>query len=182
MYDMTKVFKIEDVTNEQVIVEVSAKDPLTVAKYPFLNSQMKYITVTRGSNHICTVIKEDGTTWNWHFGDHGHTLISDSVFELQKNLLKFIASHDIIIDYAGGSPKSACIYYNDNYNKWQLTVESIRNGQKDDGFYVWSDSAHDIKTAIEAFKGFVTSDKWSPRVSWTGTRVWDAINPKFTLK
>ena len=181
MYDMKNVFKIEEATNNQVIVEVSAKDPLTVARYPFLDSRMKYITVTRGNNHICTVIDEDGTTWNWHFGDHGHTLISDSVLELQKNLLQFIESHDIAIEYAGGSPKSARIFYNPNYSKWQLTID-VQGGQKSD-FHVWATSANSIETAIEAFKGFVTSDDWSPRTTAvTGVRVWDAVNPKFTLK
>lgn len=180
MYNLSKVFKIEEVTNKQVIVNVSAKDPLTVARYPFLNSKMKYITVTRGDNHICTVIKEDGTTWSWEFGSRGHTLISDSVFELQKNLLEFIRSHDIAIDYAGGFPKSARIFYNGNYNKWQLTID-VQGGQKSD-FHVWATSADSIETAIKAFKGFVTSDNWNLRSAVTGLRVWDAVNPTFTLK
>ena len=178
MYDLSKVFKIEEVTSKQVIVEVSAKDPLTVARYPFLDSQMKYITVTRGDNHICTVIKEDGTTWSWEFGSRGHTLISDSVFEPQKNLLEFIKSNDIAIEYAGGSPKSARIFYNSNYSKWQLTIDIQEGGV----FFDWADSADSIETAIEAFKGFVTSDDWSPRTATTGIRVWDAVNPTFTLK
>lgn len=175
MYDMTKVFKIEEVTNNQVIVEVSAKDPLTVARYPFLNSQMKYITITRGGQHICTVVNENGTTWSWEFGDRGYTLVSDSVEELEKNLLEFIKSHDIAIEYAGGSPKSACIFYNHNYNKWQLLID-VQGGPKSD-FYVWATSANSIETAIEAFKGFVTSDNWK-----RSSGGWDAVNPTFTIK
>ena len=181
MYDLNKVFKIEEVTNKQVIVEVSAKDPLTVARYPFLNSRMRYITVTRGKHHICTVVREDGTTWDWEFGDRGCTLIGDSVVELQKNLLEFIKSHGISIDYTGGSPKSAYIYYNNNFEAWYLVI-SVQSGGKESTFAVQATSAHNIKTAIGAVKGFVTGDNWKQRSFWDGTDVWDAVNPKFTLK
>jgi hypothetical protein len=83
-----------------------------VAQYPFLSSDYAYITVTRGKNHILTVIHSNGTKFDFHWGESGHTLISDGLELLRQNVIAFIGQCRIILDYDGFEPKKATIYYN----------------------------------------------------------------------
>ena len=177
MYDLSNVLETKEVSSNQVIIKVNAKDPLTVAKYPFLDSEMAYITVTRGNEHVFTVIKENGKTWSFHFGKSGHTLISESTEILKRNVMQFIKDNDIAIDYSGEKPIKAKVYYNSNYRKWQLSVDTVKGC-----FNHWSDTAKNFEEALDSFKGFVTSPNWNERKAVTGITVWDATEPKFTLK
>ena len=88
---MNKVFEVQEITDEQVILKVNAKDPLTVAQHPYLDATMAYITVTKGDNHILTVIKEDGSRGvSFHWGLGGYTLISKNLTRLQDKVREFI--------------------------------------------------------------------------------------------
>jgi len=51
---------IQEVTDDKVIVKVNADDPLTVARFPFLSSDMAYITLARGKTPVLTIIPKDG--------------------------------------------------------------------------------------------------------------------------
>lgn len=94
---INEVLSIEEVTKEQVIVKVNADTPLKVAKFPFLSGDMAYITITRGSEHIFTVIKHDGKTWDFHWGSTGYTLISEGIKRLKDEVVKFIEDKNIIV-------------------------------------------------------------------------------------
>lgn len=96
--DLNRVFSVFDDAENQVIIKVTAEDALTVAMYPFLSADYAYITITKGGNHIFTVIRKDGTTWNFHWGSHGHTLIGESTEMLRKKTLEFLSGQGIRIE------------------------------------------------------------------------------------
>ena len=171
------VLEIKSIDTKQVVVKVNADDALTVALHPYLSSDMAYITVTRGKNHVFTVIDKKGKTWSFSFGESGYTLIGDSTSMLKNEVLDFIRENHIAIDYDGGTPTKATVYYNDNYHLWQLSVETTKGR-----FYFWSHNAKDFVSAVEDFKPMVEVQHWQERRAVTGITVWDAVNPKFTLK
>lgn len=172
--NLENIFCLKYLDNNKIIIQVLADDPFKVAMFPFVSSDWKYITVTRGKNHILTVIKDDGTTFDFHWGFSGYTLISESLEMLKKNVLKFISDSDIFIEYNGGEIKEARIFYNSNYKKWQLTLGPV------EAIY-WSDVAQSLEEMIEDCKRFVTSDAWEKTVAVTGIDVWIATNPTFTV-
>ena len=143
-YNLNEIFKLVSADEDKVIIEVLADSPLKVAMFPFVSSEYNYITVTRGRNHILTVIKKDGKTFSFDFGDNGHTLISDSLKELKKFVLKFISDSGVLIEWNGWNIRRVVIYYNSSYKKWQLTLEGERKTnygfRSNDAFY-WSTTA-----------------------------------------
>jgi hypothetical protein len=170
MYDLNKVFKLAEIDDEQVIIKVNAKDSLTVARYPFLSSDYDYITVTRGGNHILTVIKSDGKTFSFHWGTSGYTLISEDFELLRKQVCQFIHDNYIMLELKGKpESKKVNIYYNANYKKWQLSCNAN----------FWSDKATDLESAIKDFSNIVTADEWKNEKAITGIDIWTAVNPVF---
>ena len=83
-YNLNEIFKLVSADEDKVVIEVLADSPLKVAMFPFVSSEYNYITITRGCKHVLTVIKKDGKTFSFHFGDGGYTLISESLEELKK--------------------------------------------------------------------------------------------------
>ena len=166
--NLENIFCLRHFDNEKVILRVLADNPFKVAMFPFVSSDWEYITVTRGKNHTLTVIKKDGTTFSFHWGFNGHTLIGDSLESLKKNVLKFINESNILLEYNGGKNESAKIYYNSNYKKWQLTIN--------DDVHYWSDTAQSLTDMIEDCERFVIANNWKERIAPTGITVWDAEN------
>lgn len=92
------IFELVEETSEQVIVKVNAKDPLTVARHPFVTAQMAYITVTRGDNHIFTIVYDDGHTWSCEYGRRGYTLIGENTKRLRSKLLDYLDENHVFLD------------------------------------------------------------------------------------
>lgn len=57
-----------------------------------------YYTVTRGSEHIFTIVKTNGKTLSFHFGESGHTLISKPLEALKERVLAFLEEKQVFID------------------------------------------------------------------------------------
>ncbi len=91
--------------------------------------------------------------------------------------MQFIKDNDIAIEYSEGTPTKATVFYNSNHRKWYLSVDTTIGC-----FIHSSDTAKNLDEALESFKGFVTSSNWNERKAVTGITIWDAIEPKFTLK
>lgn len=89
-YDLSKVMEIVDRNSDRVVIKVNADDPLTIAMYPFIPGNTAYITVTLGEKHVLTVIKKDNSTFSFHWGIGGYTLISESLEQLRKEVVKFL--------------------------------------------------------------------------------------------
>lgn len=185
-YNLNEIFSIVSVDEDKVVLEVLADTPLEVAMFPFVSASYNYITVTRGRKHILTVIKKDGHTFSFEFGDGGHTLISDSLEELKKYVLKFIEDNNILIEWNGQDIISTKIFYNSNYGKWQLTLEGKRKSNYGFGstdVHFWSTTAKSVEDMIkECYVRFVRSDSWECSTAVTGINVWTAKNPKYIFK
>ena len=184
-YNLNEIFKFVSADEDKVIIEVIADSPLKVAMFPFVSSEYNYITVTRGRNHTLTVIYKNGKTFSFNFGDSGYTLISDSLKELKKHVLKFISDNGVLIEWNGWEIKEVHIYYNSNYKKWQLTFEGKRKSNYGfgicDAFY-WSFNANNVDEMIEECTKFVIAKSWESYKAVTGITVWKAICPQFNFK
>lgn len=95
---MTNVFKIVENNSEVVVLKVNSENNLIIALNPYINANMDYISVTKGENHILTVVKKDGSTFNFYWGINGYTLICESLELLRKKVVEFIKLNNISID------------------------------------------------------------------------------------
>ena len=163
------VLELVSVDNEKVVIKINAKDPLTVAMNPEFSSNMAYITITRGENHIMTIVREDGTTWSFHWGCSSSTLISDSVATMRNKVVDFIRENGIVFGLTN-KPSEATIYYNNNYKSWQLT---LRNGSESD--YIWYEDAHNEYDMMAYAKKFLNPICWQKGVAQTGIDIWRAV-------
>lgn len=125
-------FKLAKNTEEMVILEVKEKDAWTIAQYPFLSSDYKYITITKGKEHMLTITKENGTTSSFSFGESGHTCVSDNLTMLKFKALDAVFQYGILIDIKTmKKPTQVEIFYNDYFKRWQsrLCVGDVEGEQ-----------------------------------------------------
>lgn len=163
------VLELVSVDNEKVVIKVNAKDPLTVALNPEFNSEMAYITITRGEKHIMTIIKEDGTSWSFHWGGYSTTMVSDSVLAMKNKVIAFIRKNGIAYGLTG-EPTKATICYNHNFKSWQLTLE---RGREED--HIWYKDAVNETDMIVYARKFINVEGWGQRKAQTGIKVWEAV-------
>ena len=116
------VFELVKETSEQIIVKVNAKDTLTVAEHPYVNAKMEYITVTRGDDNIYTIVYEGGTTWSWHSGKRGCTLVSENVNRLRKELCEFLTREHVFLGVHTELNPYAASFYATSSNPHGLRV------------------------------------------------------------
>ena len=173
--NLDRIFSIQDISDTQVIIQVHAVSPLLVAQYPFVEQKYKYITVTRGEEHILTIIYEDGATYSFHWGDGSSTLVTENLERLKGAVEQFIDENEILLDYAGGTVNEACILYNNSYDKWQLRLDPCNATY-------WGNSANSIEEMIEECKKFIVAEEWIEDKAITGIDRWTAKNFKVTLK
>ena len=166
---MTPVLELVHNDNEKVVIKVNAKDPLTVALNPEFNANMAYITVTKGENHIMTIIREDGSSWSFHWGGNGTTLISDSVLAMKNKVIAFIRENGIAYGLTG-YPTEATVFYNDYFKSWQLT---LRRGRESD--HIWYDGATNETDMKVYARKFIDVDGWYEDIAQTGIKVWRAV-------
>lgn len=99
-YDLSKVMKIMDRNSDRVVIKVSSDDPLTTAMYPFIPGNTAYITVTLGDNHVLTIVKKDNSTFSFNWGLGGHTLISEGLEQLRKEVVNFLKGKGVYLSYS----------------------------------------------------------------------------------
>lgn len=164
-----KVFELVENNDEMVVLKVNTEDNLTVALNPYISGDMDYISVTKGENHILKVIRKDGTTFSFHWGHSGYTLISNELELLQKKVVEFI-ERELYIPLELNFPiKTIMVYYNPNYHKWQITMEN--KYKMADLFTTCGE--YETKRIAEKIVG--KPCKWQPRISITGMKVFDGI-------
>ena len=167
-------FEVYERTPKQVIIRVLAKDSLTVAKYPYVSAEWDYITVTRGTEHILTVIKQNGSKFDFHWGERGYTLISDGLQELKKAVIAFLEQDQhILLDWDDGRVNEASICYNRNFTAWQLTLRGNRDGRQIRAI-VRDKSAKSIEDMISFAKNYVKVKDWKHGIAQTGIDIWEA--------
>lgn len=92
------VFELVENNDNLVVLKVKADDNLTIALNPYVNATYDYISVTKGKDHILTIIKKDGTSFSFHWGYGGYTLISEDLELLRKRVVEFIKLNGISLD------------------------------------------------------------------------------------
>lgn len=165
----SSVFQLVNVDTTQVVLKVVAEDNLTIAIHPYISGEYDYITVTRGEDHILTIVYKDGHTFAFNWGASGRTLISDALERLQYEVCCFIEEKGILLDLNTDTVQKACIYYNSNYNKWQLIVN-------DSGYY-WSQTAQSAEDMQKEAKRFISVKGWTEQTAATGIKMWNAVGP-----
>lgn len=167
-------FEVYERTPKQVIIKVLAKDSLTVAKYPYVSAEWDYITVTRGTEHILTVIKKDGSKFDFHWGERGYTLISDGLQELKKAVIAFLEQEQhILLGWDDGKVDEASICYNRNFTAWQLSLTGYRDGCRI-CTYVRDEKSKSIDDMKAFVKPFVKARTWEYGKAQTGIDIWRA--------
>ena len=168
---LKKIFEIVSNNSEQVVLKVNADDPLTVAMNPYVSGNYAYITVTKGTEHILTVTKKDGSTFSFHWGDSGYTLISENLERLRKEVIKFIEHEGILLGWNTDElPTEISIFYNSNYKSWQFTAR----GNKVQAYY-WSDYASSWEEMANEVYRFFPRFKaccWGHDTAVTGIDIW----------
>lgn len=167
---MNKVFELINVSNEQVVIKVNAKDNLTVAMNPYISGDYDYITVTRGEHKTLTVVRKDGTTFSFGWGGNRSTLISDNFERLKAKIIEFIYDNNILLNLNTSTVFKASILYNKNFEKWQLNVN--------DCLAYLSYTAKNADEMINEVKRFLNCSKWIKEKAPTGIDVWTAVLDK----
>lgn len=168
-----EIFELLETTPEQVVIKVNAKDALTVARHPYIQANYEYITVTRGKEHILTIVHDTGTTFSFHWGDSGYTLISDSLEKLKRKVLEFISKHDVLMECNFDKADKADLFYNIYHKAWQL---SLYKGSQN-GYHWFYDLSENNETsrlkAIEKAKKFGVCD-FVRGTCATGIPIWNS--------
>ena len=121
-------FSLVENTDEMVILKNEVKRPIDVAKNPWLSADDEYVTITKGRDHVLTLVKTDGKTISISFGGRGCTLISDSFRRLKEKAIEAAHVFGVLLEIpTTRKPDNVCIFYNDSYKKWQavLTVNGF---------------------------------------------------------
>lgn len=168
-----EIFELVKYDNQKAILKVKEVDNLTIAEFPFISSKMDYITITRGRNHVMSVINKDGSTWSISWGESGCTMCSDST-----NALKWAARDffqldcgillDLTVD--NSEIKEATIYYNSNFHKWQL---NLRVGPYQSQNLWFNDCKNQNDVIVKANK-IIGVHTWEKGIAITGIDIWRA--------
>lgn len=170
-------FEIADEDARQVILKVNAKDALTVARHPYLSSDMAYITISKGRDHTLSVINENGTVGkSFDWGESGYTLIGGRLEQLRAASVRFAQLQAICLDARTMSyPTEATIFYNPNFKCWQaqLGFADCRDEQ-----LVYDSSATCAADMLEVIKRYNPGfGEMEQGVAQTGIDIWRASGP-----
>lgn len=170
---MSEVFKVVHEDKAQVVLEVNAHDPLTVAMHPYVQSSWKYIAVSKGPRHILTVVKNNGGSFSFHWGEGGHTLISENLERLRKEVVKTIEDQYIWLEWAGDeTPDEINIFYNSNFRAWEMTARSKHN--RNACWFSKGKSWEDVAFDVEQIFPNVKNIRWEKGIAQTGIDIWRA--------
>ena len=172
-----QIFSIEDIDSDIIVLKVNCNSTLDAAKHPYVNMNDDYISLTRGKDHLMSIIHKDGSSINFHFGRSGHTIIGKDLEMLESKVLDFLHENNILIGYQHEPLCAANVFYNSNYKQWELTLEMT----KGDNVYYFSNTAKNADEMIEECKPFVEADGWNFGKAQTGIDIWRAENPTFNI-
>jgi hypothetical protein len=167
-------FEIVERTPDKIILEVLAKDSLAVAKYPYVSAEWDYITVTRGKEHVLTIVDNNGSRFDFYWGESGYTLISESLKKLKLAVIDYLEKENyILLDWDDGKVNQASICYNGNFESWQLKLEGYRYGSTIRAF-ARDKKIRSVEEMIEYAKHFVNVKGWEKVKAETGIDLWKA--------
>ena len=166
------IFTFEDINDEVIVLKVNCNSPLEAAKNPYVDMTYNYISLTRGRDHILTVVDKQGKSWSIDFGISGHTLVDDRTTLLKNKVLDFLNENHILVEYRGQPLREASIFYNHNYKQWQLSMDNT---------HYMSKTAASAEELIKECKCIVDAKSWSKGKAQTGIDIWRAESPEFKI-
>ena len=165
------VLELVHYDNDKVVVKFKELSNLEKAMNPWVLNY-EYVTITRGKNHIMTMISKDGGSWSISWGDNGCTMISDSLLRSRKEIVAFIEKDCFIplnLDVPNYLIESANVYYNNNVGCWQANFY-VRGKSSN----IWDKEWVCAKDAINFAKNIVGDCKWIKETAQTGIEIWRA--------
>lgn len=95
-------FRLIQNTEDLVVLEVAVCSPLEVALHPYLSTDWKYVSVSKGVNNTLTIIDKDGKSKMYqinHFSSKDHTKeLPVQISKLRKKVLEAIFKYGILIE------------------------------------------------------------------------------------
>lgn len=95
-------FRLVQNTEDLVVLEVAVHSPLEVALHPYLNTDWKYISVSKGVNNTLTIIDKDGKSKMYqinHFSSKDRIKeLPVQISKLRKKVLETIFKYGILIE------------------------------------------------------------------------------------
>lgn len=170
---MSDIFEFVKADSRKAILKVKEVNNLIIADYPFINSKMDYITITRGRRHTMTVINKDGSTWSVDWGEGGVTMCADSVNALKWAARDFFQLEcGVLLDFTveNDEIKEATVFYNHNLRSWQL---SLRVGPYQEQ-HLWFKDCKNKDDVIEKSKRYIGERTWRYQLARTGIDTWVA--------
>lgn len=172
---MNSVYEIVKVTKEMVIIKVTLEDDLAWCMHPYLDRYMQYITVTRGKNHTLSILSKNGNSCSFSWGHSGSTLICQSLKELKKSVISFIEDENhILLEWDDGKVDSVSVFFNPNFEKWQLQLKGKRGNNVLTANYL-TDKCSSHKEMIEIADKFANFSVWKRTIGITGITVWESL-------
>lgn len=95
MKKLVDLVKIVENNRECVILEVTGSR-IDMIKLGCFDGNETMMRLTKGRDHTCTIWKDDGKTYDWHWGVGGYTLVSDKL-DQQGKLIQDCITHDFEI-------------------------------------------------------------------------------------
>lgn len=95
-------FRLVQNTEDLVVLEVAVCSPLEIALRPFLSTDWKYISVSKGVNNTLTIIDKDGKSKMYqinHFSSKDHIKeLPIQISKLRKKVLEAIFKYGILVE------------------------------------------------------------------------------------
>lgn len=95
-------FRLAQNAEDLVVLEVTAYSPLEIALHPYLNTDWKYISVSKGINNTLTIIDKNGKSKMYqinHFSSKDRIKeLSVQISKLRKKVLEAIFKYGILIE------------------------------------------------------------------------------------
>ena len=167
-----EIFKLIENNEKLVIVQNLASTTLDVARHPYINLTMDYFTITKGKDHVFTIIKKDGDSWSFDFGQSSYTMITGNIENLKNAVLNFLETQGICVDVCTtAKPNKATIYYNNYFEAWQANLK-FPNCEGEQNY--WSKTATNQTETLKEIKK-IFNKKFSDlryAVAQTGIDTW----------
>ena len=171
------IFSLANISNETVVLKINCDTPLQAAKYPYVDTTYEYLSITRGKDHIFSVINKQGECIKTFEDYSDHRAILGNKTELLKTkALAFLKNNHILINYAGERMTKASILYNPRFGKWTLVMEDPACNKV---LYL-SETAKSETDVMNECKCFVKTRNWI-KSKVQGIDIWEAETPKFTI-
>lgn len=95
-------FRLVQNAEDLVVLEVAVCSPLEVALHPYLSTDWKYVSVSKGVNNTLTIIDKDGKSKMYqinHFSSKDHIKeLPVQISKLRKKVLEAIFKYGILIE------------------------------------------------------------------------------------